>query len=370
MNFSVAEFCCGVKSGNAAGKIGVASNSELSTGVPKSRGVREANIMNVERHQFLHLVAAAAAAILIALSGHEAWSQASRTIKIVVPYPPAGGNDILARLLAEQISRVHGPTIVIENRPGAGTTIGSEAVARATPDGNTLLLTSPDLIISSHLRKLNYHPLTSFEPICYLATSALVVAVNGLSRYSTLADLVDAAHAKPGELTLASNGPATVTQIAFAMLKRAANLDMTYVPFPGTAPAITALLGEHLTAVLVPYPALAEHLNAGKLRALAIATRTRSESLPAVPTVAEVGYKDYEADSWYGIFAPTKTPKEAVAQLAGWLTATIQVPEMKTKLDAVGLSPVGTCGADFGNILRKQYEEYGRVIREAKIKAE
>jgi len=320
--------------------------------------------------QFLQFAAAAFTAILVGLSGNDAWAQTTRTIKIVVPYPPGGGNDILARVLAEQISRTQGPTIVIENRPGAATTIGSEAVARAAPDGNTVMITSSDLIISAHLRKLNYHPLTSFEPICDLMTSELVIAVNSASPYRTLVDLLNAARAKPDELTLASNGPGTVTHIAFAMLKHAANIDMTYVPYPGTAPTLTALLGAHLTAVLVPYPAMAEHLNGGRLRALATATRGRSESLPHVPTVAESGYKDYEVDVWYGLFAPAKTPKETASQLAGWFTAAMQVSEVKAKLVLQGLYPVGICGADFGVLLRNQYDDYGRVIRESNMKAE
>jgi tripartite-type tricarboxylate transporter receptor subunit TctC len=259
---------------------------------------------------------------------------------------------------------------VIENRPGAATTIGSEAVARAAPDGSTVMITSSDLIISAHLRKPNYHPLNSFEPICYLMTSELVIAVNSASPYRTLAELLDAARAKPGYLTLASNGPATVTQIAFAMLKRAANIDMTYVPYPGTAPTLTALLGGHLTSVLVPYPAMAEHLNASRLRALATATQVRSVSLPDVPTVAESGYPEYAVDVWYGLFAPAKTPKEMASQLADRFTAAMQVSEVKAKLVLQGLYPVGICGADFGALLRKQYDDYGRVIRESNMKAE
>ncbi len=320
--------------------------------------------------QFLQFAAAVVTITLAGLSGNDAWSQATRTIKVVVPYPPGGGNDVLARVLADQVSRAQGPTIVIENRPGAATTIGSEAVARAAPDGNTVMITSSDLIISAHLRKLNYHPLTSFEPICDLVTSELVIAVNSASPYRTLADLLSAARARPGELTLASNGPATATHIAFAMLKRAANIEMTYVPFPGTAPTLTALLGGHLTAVLVPYPAMAEHLNAGRLRALATATRMRSESLPQVPTVAESGYKDYEVDVWYGLFAPAKTPREMASQLADWFTAAMQVPEVRAKLVLQGLYPVGMCGADFAALLRKDYDGYGRVIRESNMKAE
>ncbi len=210
--------------------------------------------------QFLYLATAAVALAVLSVSMfcQGVGAQTTRTIKIVVPFPPGGGNDIVARVLAEQVGRDQGTTIVVENRPGAGTAIGSEAVARAAPDGNTLMITGPDLIIVPHLRKLSFHPLTSFEPICNLATSPTVLAVNSASTYRTLADLLNAARARPGDLTIASNGPGTATQLAFAMLKRAANIDMTYIPYPGTAPALTALMGQHVTSVFVPYPAMSD----------------------------------------------------------------------------------------------------------------
>jgi tripartite-type tricarboxylate transporter receptor subunit TctC len=191
------------------------------------------------RREFAQLGTAVLAVIILTLSSYGAWSQATRSIKIVVPYAPGGGNDIVARLLGEQIGRMQGATMLIENRAGAGAVIGTEAVSRAAPDGNTVLLSTSDFIITPHLRKLNYDPLTSFEPICYLVIQPLVVVVNEASPYGTLADLLDAARAKPGELTLASNGPATFYHIAFETLKRAAKVDMIFVPYPGVAPAVT-----------------------------------------------------------------------------------------------------------------------------------
>jgi tripartite-type tricarboxylate transporter receptor subunit TctC len=198
-----------------------------------------------------------------------------------------------------------------------------------------------------------------------VVNSPTVIVVNSASPYRTLADLVDAARAKPGDLTLAGSGS---FYIAFEMLKRAANLNMTFVPYPGGAPAVTALLGEHVTSVFTDYATLAAQLKAGKLRALATGSRTRAEALPDVPTVAESGYKDYDLENWYGLFAPAKTPKETVSQLVGWFTAALQVPEVKAKLVVQGLYPVGICGADFGAFVRKQYEDYGRAIREANLK--
>jgi len=315
-------------------------------------------------------VAACVAIALLALSGSGAGSQATRTIKIISSSTPGGGSDILGRLLAEQIARTQGPTIVVENRPGAGTVIGTDAASRAPPDGGTVLITTPEFVIAPHLRKLNYNPLTNFEPICYLVRSPQLLVVNTASPYHTLADLLDAARARPDELTLASAGPASSPQMAFEMLKKAADIKMTYVPYPGSAPAVSALLGGHVTSAMAAYPNVAEQVKGGQLRALATASRTRIDSLAEVPTLAESGYKDFEADLWYGMVAPAKTPAETLSQLAGLFIAALQAPEIRPKLDLQGLYPVGACGADFAAHLRKQYEDYGRVIRAANIKAE
>jgi len=331
--------------------------------------------MKLQRRQFLHLPARALAltvscAIAVAITGPNAWPQTARTIKIVAPAAPGGVGDTMARLLGEQVGRAKGQTVLIENRTGAGGVIAAEAVSRAAPDGNTLLLISPDTLIPPHLRKLNFDLLTGFEPICYLVSAPTVIVVNTASPYRTLGDLLSAARAKPGDLTMASFGPATAFEIAFAMLKRAANVNMTFLPYPGVAPAINALLGEHVTSVFGSYSTASEQLKSGRLRALATATRARIEPLPEVPTVAEFGYKDYELDYWLGMLAPAMTPKEKISQLADWFTAALQAPEFSAKLAPLGLFPVGMCGADFAVLLRKQYADFGRVIREANIKAE
>jgi tripartite-type tricarboxylate transporter receptor subunit TctC len=331
--------------------------------------------MKLPRRRFPHLVAGAAillinSAIVIALSGQGASSQPTKTIKVIVPFPPGGTGDLIARILVEQIGRTQGVTMVIEDRPGAGSVIGTEAAARAAPDGNTLLIATSAAVINALLRKVNYDPLTSFEPICNLTQSPHLIVVNSASPYRTMADLVSAARASPGALTFASTGPATNSQIAFEMLRRVANVGMTYVPFPGNAPTVNAILGAHVTSAVANYVDLVEHLKAGKLRALATFTPARIEPLPELPTIAESGYKESEYWNWFGVAAPAKTPKETVLQLSGWFSAALQAPEVRAKLAVQGLYPVGTCGADFAAYLRKQYDEYDRIIREANIKAE
>jgi tripartite-type tricarboxylate transporter receptor subunit TctC len=331
-------------------------------------GISEGNAMILERRKFLQLGVTAVAMAIAILSGQSAWSQATRTIKIVVPVSPGGVLDAVARLLGEQIRHAQGHAVLVENRPGAGGMIAAEAVSRATPDGNTLMIASPDLLVTSRLRKLDYD--LRFEPVCYLVRVPNVIVVNSASPYGTLADLLNAARAKPGDLTLASVGPATSLQIAFEKLKRAANVEMPFVAYSGAAPAINALLGEHVTSALAAYFTVAGQLKTTKLRALAVVTKTRIEPLPDVPTVAESGYKDYEADFWLGLIAPAETPNETISQLAAWFTVAAQAPEVRPKLVSQGLYPRVACGADFAAFLRLQYDDFGRIIRELDIKAE
>jgi len=318
------------------------------------------------------IAAAGTLAIFLALGpsplDRPAWAQ-TRTIRIVTPVPPGGTTDILARLLANQVGRRPGVTVLVENRPGAGSVIGSEAVARAAPDGNTLLINTTGLLISPYLQKATYDPLTSFEPVCQLVSSPTVFLVHGASPYHTLNDLLAAARAKPGEVTMGSIGPASAYQLGLEALKRLANADITYVPFPGSAPAINALLGQHVTSAFAGYANVAELIAAGKVRALAVAARARIEPLPNTPTVAESGYKDFEVDNWFGLFAPGKTPHDATAQLADWFTEAVKANEIRPKLLTHGLFPVARCGADFAALIRNQYAEFGRIIREANIQA-
>jgi tripartite-type tricarboxylate transporter receptor subunit TctC len=310
----------------------------------------------------------AAAFVTGATSG--ASSQRGQTIKLIVPVPPGGAADILARNLAAQIGNSVGASLIVENRPGAGTVIGTETVARATPDGGTLLLNAPYILINPQLRKVNYDALTSFEPVCHLVSSPGVFVVNSASPYRTLADLVEAARAHPGILSVASAGPGTAQQIGIEMLKRAAGVSLTYVPYAGGAPAINDLLGGHITAVFAEYAPLAGHLKAGTLRAIATSANARIEQLPDVPTVAESGYRGYEVDLWWGLFAPAKTPPAALTKLASWFTQALRAPEVRTKLAAEGFIPAGVCADDFAAFLRSQYSELGRAIREAKITIE
>jgi tripartite-type tricarboxylate transporter receptor subunit TctC len=298
-----------------------------------------------------------------------AWSQAGKTIHIILTVPPGGSIDLLFRVLTDKISTTKGQTFVIESRPGAGGVIAAEAVARATPDGTTLLSNNNGTIISSILRKVNYDPLTSFEPICYLVTTPQLVVVNSASPYRTLAELIDAAHAKPGELSIASVGPNTTQHIGIERLKKLAKANLTYVPFPGGAPTVNALLGAHVSSAVLNWSEVGEQITAGKARALATMALKHIEPLPDLPTVSESGYKDFETDVWFGVTAPAKTPKETVSQLIDWFKTAVTAPDVKAKLAAQALYANPICGDDFAAHLRRQSEQFTRLIGELNMKA-
>jgi tripartite-type tricarboxylate transporter receptor subunit TctC len=308
--------------------------------------------------------------VVLALMATAAWPQNNRTIKIILPFAPGGPAYNAIRILGQQIASTGGPTIMVEPHPGTGTAIGTELVSTATLDGNTLGVISNSFVLLPQTRKVNYDSLTDFAPICDLVDFPPLIVVNSESPYHALGDLIAAARAQPGILTLASIGPATVSHLTVERLKLRAKVDIIFVPYPGYSPGIEARLGSHVTAALADYSSLVEHIKAGKLRALATTMPARIDQLPDVPTIAESGYKDFVAEFFVGLIAPAKTPKDTVSQIGAMFTAAMQPPDIKAKLAALGLFPNGTCGADFGAILRKDYEEYGRVIREANIKME
>lgn len=309
------------------------------------------------------VVLAAGSLLFASAPSTEGWSQ---TMKFVISVPPGGPTDVLARVLAENIGQKHGVNVIVENRPGGDNAIAVQAVAHATPDGNTVMIHAPAFLIAPQLGQVVYDPF-QFEPICNLVSSPVVLAVNASSPYRTLADLIDAARAKPGELTFGSVGPGSPIRLGIEMLKQGAHVDMTYVPFRGDGPTVTALLGGHITAMLGNFAGVSGQISAGKLRALAVGSRARIPALPDVPTVAESGYKDYEVSVWFGAIAPAGTPKEKVDQLREWFGEALKAPEVTTRLAAQQLFPVMTCGAEYTQFLRAQFDVFGRVIRDAKI---
>jgi tripartite-type tricarboxylate transporter receptor subunit TctC len=315
------------------------------------------------------LAAACAATALLALGGSPAVAQ-SKTLKIIVPYTPGSGPDILSRLMSDQIPKDGGPTVIVENKPGAGTLIGTEAAAKAPPDGGTVLLVANSFVINPQLGRGTYDVEKNYEPICYLAGTPMVLVVQASSPYKTVKDLVDAARDKRGTITFASGGPGSSLHVAIEVLRLATKITINYVPYGGTAPAINALLGGHVQAVWADYPTVVAQLKAGTLRGLVTTSAKRTEALPDVPTLAETGISNYSADIFYGYVAPAKTPPEEIKRLSDLFVTAMKAPEMKPKLDKQGLIPVNMCGAAFGTYLQGMVADYQRIIKQAGIKIE
>jgi tripartite-type tricarboxylate transporter receptor subunit TctC len=308
--------------------------------------------------------AAVAAASLAAMPGGA--SAQPKSVKIIVPYTPGSGPDITSRLMAEQISKAQGINMVVENRPGAGTVIGTELVARAAPDGTTLVTVANSFVINPAVGRGNYTVQGSFEPVCQLAATPMVLVVQGSSTIKTLKELVD--EAKAGKIAFASGGPASSLHVAIEVLKLAQKLDSSYVPYGGTAPAINALMGGHVQAVWADYPTVVSHIKAGTLRPIVTTSSGPIDELPGVPTLNSTGIARHEADIFYGIMAPAKTPPDVLAQLAGWFEAAMKTEDVKPKLAQQGLFPSVKCGAAFGAFMKNLTDDYTRVIKEAGIK--
>jgi len=297
-----------------------------------------------------------------------AQSLAGKTIKIVVPYAAGGTGDVVARVLAQAITQKTGQTIVVEDRPGASSIVGSEFAARAAPDGTTILLVENPFILSPILFPGHYDPVSSFEPLCYVAATPAVLAVSSKSDIHTLSDYLKLATSKPGAVSYGGTGPASIIHIAGELLKRDAKVDITYVPYPGSPPAMNATLAGTITAVMANYSDLKGQIEAGALRPIAVPAKKRAEALPNVPTLAESGFNNLDAAVWFGFVAPAKTPKETLAQLSQYVSDAVKSEGVADRLKSQGMFINLFCGAEFGNFLFDQKHSYTEFAREFDIK--
>ena len=297
-----------------------------------------------------------------------AQSLAGKTIKIIVPYAAGGTGDVVARVLAQAIMQKTGLTIVVEDRPGASSIVGSEYAARATPDGTTILLVENPFILSPILFPGHYDPVSSFEPLCHVAATPAVLAVSSKSDIRTLADYLKLAGTKPGAVSYGGTGPASIIHIAGELLKRDAKVDITYVPYPGSPPAMNAALAGTITAVMANFSDLKGQIESGALRPIAVPAKKRAEALPDVPTLAESGFNDLDAAVWFGFVAPAKTPKETVAQLSQYISDAVKSEGVADRLKSQGMFINLYCGTGFGNFLSDQKKTYTDFAREFDIK--
>ena len=322
------------------------------------------------RRRFAALAAGAGVAAMLPCAGF-AQSFPSRPIRFVVPFAAGGSADVLARLVGEHMSQQLGQPVIVELKPGGGTVIGSAFVAKAPADGQTILFISNSFVINAKLRSdLPYDGIRAFEPVANIVNSPQVVAVNAASPYQAFRDWVVDAKARPETVSIGTLGPATTQHVAAEMLQRATGTRLIYVPFTGGAPAVSATLAGHVNMVLANYAELATHIEAGKLRPLAVTTTERLDALPQVPTVAELGHPGYEAVAWFGVAAPAGTPAAVVRRIADTLRSALADPALRQRIVAIGLQPAFLEPKAFGSHIGEQYAKYARVLDEAKIRTE
>jgi tripartite-type tricarboxylate transporter receptor subunit TctC len=308
-----------------------------------------------------------AAALLAAVSAG-AQQYPTRPLRLVVPFAPGGGTDISARILAEGLTQAIHQTMVVDNRPGAGSVLGCEVVAKSAPDGYTLLLGNISMAFNAALyRKLPFDTLRDFTPISLVTDQPNILVAHPSLTAKSFNEFIALARAQPGKLTYASAGLGAGTHLAMEMLMLSQNIDLVHVPYKGTGPALTALLGNQISAFFSTFASALPHVKAERLRAYAVTSVKRAPTLPAVPTVAEMGVPGYEYSTWYGLLAPARTPRPITDKLNQTTVAVLNAPDYRERLLAQGLDPVPSSGAHFSAYLRSETEKWTKVVRAAKI---
>ena len=293
----------------------------------------------------------------------------TKPIRLVVAFPAGGSTDIIARLVAQRLGEKLGQQVIVDNRGGAGGTIGTEIAARATPDGHTLTMgtTSTHVIAPAAYAKVNYDPVKDFEPITLVASTPYLLVLHPGVKANNLKEFIALAKSQPGKLNYASAGTGSTTQLAMEMLNRAAGIDMVHIPYGGNGPAGAATLGGQVQALFGSMPAVLPHAQAGRLRPIAVGTAQRSPALPNVPTVAESGFPGFEVSLWLGFFAPKGTPKPILTRLQKELTDIAGNAEMKAQFEKNGASAVTNTPAEMTALMKTELEKYGKVIKAAGI---
>jgi tripartite-type tricarboxylate transporter receptor subunit TctC len=318
------------------------------------------------------LITAAAATVMFQAGSAAAQAWPAKPIRLMVPFPPGGSTDIVARIVAQKLSERLGQSIVIENRGGAGGTLGTAVVAKAAPDGYTLTVasTSTHVVAPSVYTKLDYDPVKDFAPVSLIAVSPYLLVVTPSLPAKTLRELVALAKQQPGKLNYASAGIGSTTHLAMEMLKSVSGTYMLHIPYNGNGPAGTALIGGQVEILFGSLPALLPHAKSGRARALAVGTPKRSPSLPEVPTVAESGYPGFDASLWLAIMAPAGTPQPILERLHKEIVVLVAAPETRDALDKAGAEPLTSTPAELAAMIRDGVSKYAAVIKAAGIKPE
>ena len=292
----------------------------------------------------------------------------SRPVRLIAPFAPGGGTDISARVLAEGLGKVTGETFVVDNRPGAGSVLGCEIVAKSSPDGYTLLLGNISMAFNAALyRKLPYDTLRDFSAISLVTDQPNILVAHPSLPAKTFKEFVALAHAQPGKLSYGSAGLGSGTHLAMELLVMSQKMSLVHVPYKGTGPALTALLGNEISVFFSTFASALPHVKAARLRAYAVTSLKRAPTLPDVPTVAESGVPGYEYTTWYGLLAPARLSRATIEQLNQATGAALQIPDIQQRYLSQGLDPIPSTSAHFAAYLKSETEKWGKVVHAARI---
>ena len=294
-----------------------------------------------------------------------------RSIRLISPFPPGGGNDTLARILVDKLYEGLGQRMIVENRPGANTIVGTEVLAKAAPDGYTVILLPNTFVTNpSFYRKLPYDTVKDFAPVGLIALSPQMIVAHPSFPATTVKQLIALARARPGEVNYSSSGNGSVGHLAGILLGQMTRTEFVHIPYKGNAPAVIDLLGGHLPLMISSTLSTLPHVRSGKLRIIAVTTALRSPAIPAVPTVAESGLAGYEATLWYGMIAPARTPVAAIERLNAELEKALRLPDVVEKLSSQGVEPYYSTAEKFGERIREEIPKWAKVIAASGARAD
>jgi tripartite-type tricarboxylate transporter receptor subunit TctC len=329
--------------------------------------------MPMRRRQFLRIASVAAGAgLLTRIRPVRAQSLAGKQIRLIVPFPPGGPTDIVARPLAQMLGEAVKATVLVDNRAGAGGSVGAEAVARSAPDGQTLLMATvgTHAINPALYKYLSYDAEKDFTAIAMVAQAPVTVVVHPSQPVTNLADLVDLAKRMPGKLNYGSAGVGTPGHLTAEMFKRVAGIDIVHIPYKGSAPAMTDLIGGQIQIMFDPLQSVLSNVFAGKLRAVAISSKTRSSVLPDVPAIAESGYEGFETTAWWGVFAPAGLPDAMTAMLAGEIERIVDSEDFRGKLEPLGVIPTVLSRQAFAGFQHAELAKWAKAVRDGSVKVD
>jgi tripartite-type tricarboxylate transporter receptor subunit TctC len=326
------------------------------------------NLCLIQRRHVVQALALAAA-MPIGSAMAQAWP--NKPISLIVPFPVGGTTDVLARALADKLTVSLGQTVIVESKPGAGATLGADYVAKSKPDGYTLLMGAVHhTIAASVYKKLPYDFQKDFAPITTVALVPNVLVVNAATPAKNVAELVAMIKPQPGKFNYGSNGNGTAQHLIGTQFENLTGTDLVHVPYKGSGPLSTDLLGGQITMSFDTVTPVLQHIKSGKLRALAVTTAKRASSLPDVPTLQEAGLKGFDVGTWFGVLAPAATPKEIVTRLNAEMVKVIQSPEFRKRMDEIGAEPVGNSGEQMAQQIKGETEKFARLVKDAKVTIE